>query len=991
MYEDALKYLELSSARDRLPASMKADIPLERILLLQESLKNVRSASQSEERIAQIEKGLKDFLAQSPDHPRRSETHLKLADIYLGRGKSLLDEAAGEARKEGGQAKSDEIKAKARAVYQEASKAFETINTDLKPVLESMKGASIKPNESEKLAQREKYQNEYRQAEILNSITMKSLAETYPADSAEWKQWLEKSDKRLGEIVEKCSGPKQAGAKFLSLLHRGYVQSLLGQVDAARESFTRVADNEEDGIFRMFRVQAVAALVRLDSSPKSAKYDAALGKGQELLKSANSRERSQDAWLDLQLAMAEANIAYASSLDSKKDDGKIRNLRRDAREALQDIVKRPNPSQSKAREILKELGIEVKANEDTKLPETKTFGDSLKAARTRLDQAETGGTTLGILQQQLQSGQDVQQQIQAVTDDAARDRAQAIELYLRALAQFKEGDSREELLQARFLLGYLHLQLERDYEAVAISDVVMRSARGTETAEKAAGFALMGLGRLIDGAPAERQAPLIRGLEQLAQYMTDNMEGSPQADQAIDILVRLSMREKDWASASRFMGMRKSKGGPMAFILGRVQWSQYLQSMYQHRQNKTPPAEEDELLKQQAEKWLSESWQSLESANCSKESLEGTNDLVGLYLRSGRLKDAEKVLNEPGKGSLAQAENVADTPPSVKLDAYRYQLQAMVQATSQGGAALSSEQVITAIDKMKQLADADGTPGLLTSKLQNLAADVQTQLEQAKDAEQQAKLADAFRILIEQLVVVGNDSAMLESAGSSMYALASNLERVPALAAKVPGLMQVAEKAFDKLMALPAEQLTNSGRKPEELQLKLALARRGAGKFEAAHELFVKSLTKSNNNITIQVEAAKNLQSWAALKDPVLVKRAMLGSDPGANKKNIIWGWGRIAQTTSAFEQFRQEFYNARLNVARCRTLLGDLEPDPAKKQKLYEQGIGDINATVVTYPDLGGKENFEQFDRLMRELQQKAGKPNTGLPLPASVQPASQ
>ncbi|MFM7927511.1 MAG: hypothetical protein ACKO9Q_07320, partial [Pirellula sp.] len=137
-----------------------------------------------------------------------------------------------------------------------------------------MQGANVKPNETDRLALREKLQKEYRQAQILQAITSKLIAETFDANTPEWKQRLEEADKKLNEISEKSTGAKNAGAKYLSLLNRGRVQALLGQIDGARETFKRVAENEEAGIFRTWRVQAMAEMVRLDSTPASGKYEA---------------------------------------------------------------------------------------------------------------------------------------------------------------------------------------------------------------------------------------------------------------------------------------------------------------------------------------------------------------------------------------------------------------------------------------------------------------------------------------------------------------------------------------------------------------------------------------------------------------------------------------------------------------------------------------------------------------------------------------------
>ncbi|MFM2012913.1 MAG: hypothetical protein RLZZ396_1697, partial [Planctomycetota bacterium] len=429
----------------------------------------------------------------------------------------------------------------------------------------------------------------------------------------------------------------------------------------------------------------------------------------------------------------------------------------------------------------------------------------------------------------------------------------------------------------------------------------------------------------------------------------------------------------------KYLASKKSAGGDKAFLLGRILWAEYRKAIYAHRQAKTEPTPADEALRQRAEKLLSDAWNNLNLESSTSGVLEGTNDLVGLYLQGGRLDEALKVLNEPTKGALAILKAVPDAPLNAQLDSYRLNLQAMVQSAGQGRADLSADQIDQAITTMKGLCDKAGDTTMLPKALQNLAAELQGQLESNKNAEQQAKLASCFKILIDQLTGVSSDPAVIESAGAAMIVLATNLEKVPALAAKAPEMMATAEKAFTKLSALSPAELEKIKRKPEEITLKLALTKRGAKKFEEANKLFIEALQKNQSNITVQMEAARNLQLWSGGKDIEKLKAAMLGAEPLPNKKKLIWGWGQIAQVTARYPNFQKEFFESRINIARCRGLIGDASAG-ADKQKLYDAGIADISQTYSRFPELGGPESKNEFDRLLRELQQKANKPVTGL-----------
>jgi hypothetical protein len=982
LYDQALKYLDLGLSRNRLPESMKSEVDLERILLLQLSLQNVRSDKEVAEKLQAIEKGFKDFLSAKPEHPRRAETMLKLADMYMARGDQVLEQIKRESSQEAISGKVAELREQARVSLQQASEVFRETTAYLRPILETLKGAKIAPNETDKLAFREKLLTEYKQAQILNAITTKFLAETYDANSAEWKSNLESADKQLLEVVDKSS--KQAGPKYLSLLNRGHVQVLLGQIDAARESYNRVTENEDPGVFRTWRVQAVAAIVRLDSSPASGKYEAAVTRGEEMLRQGDLREKEKPEWLELQLAIAEARIAWMNTIDAKAEDGKVRNLRREARETLQFLVKKTGPTQKKAAEMLKTLGIETKAAEDTKLPEAKTFDEAIKAARSRMERANSAAATLPILNAQLEKTPAaeqaaIQEQIQQLNNEASRDREQAIELHAKAFQLYQDSDSRDDLLKARLQQSFLHYQLQMYREAYAIANVILRTHRGTEEAEQAGDIALASLAEAIETAPAEQKPGLTGLLEGLAKKFLEIAPGSPQSEKSADVLARLAISDQRWDDAETLLALKKGPPGVLEFVLGNVRWIQYRNASAQRRRDGQEETAEDLRFKERADALLTTAWSALQEEDVNKATLEGTNNLVAMNLKAGKLEDATKFLNEPGKGALAQLGMVSDIKPELRLETQRLNLQAMVQSAAQGRAPMTPDQVAASIGTLRELSEQTGDPIMLNRTLRNLAVDIQNQLEGTKDLSQRNSLADAYKVLIDQLIEISKDASTLDSIGASVTQFASAWEKEPSMAEKAKNMLLAAEKAFEKLRSLPPSDQAAS-KKPEELLRSMALAKSGLGKFDEAQQLFLQALQIRSGNITIQMEAARNLMMAARGKDTEKLKQALLGAEPQPNKKNLIWGFGQIAQLAAKDPNFQDQFFEARWNVARCRSLLADAETDPAKKQKLFDAALNDITQTMVRFPELGGPARKPEFDRLTREIQQKAGKPPSGL-----------
>ena len=982
-YEQGLKYLEISAAKNRLPLSMKMDLPLERVILMQESLRNAKTPQQRDERIAAIEKGYREFLAAAPTHSRRSETQTKLGDLLLDRAQSALDES----KKPENVISSDSWLSKARQSYTDALELYNQVTEELKPILVSMAGDKLKSIKIEgkdlkDLTElRDQYQREYRQSQILQAKTMEFIGQTYSPSSPEWRKWLEKSETSFNSLIEKTTGPQEAGRRMLSLKYVAEIQSQLGKLDEARNSYTRVADNEGEGIFRTYRVQAIAGIVRMDATEKAAKYEAAIQRGDDALKTATARERDDPEWLDLQLAVAEARLAWSKTLNEKKDDAKFKSNRKAARDLLQGLIKKKGPHLAKAKKSLSELGIEVVEKLDEKLPATKAWTDTIKIARERLERAESVESPLSILQQQLAASDaanqgPIQAQIQTIQDDALRDRKQSIELYQRALRLHRDSDPREEFLDAKFLLAYLHLRTERYWEAVALSQEVLVSGRGTDKAQKCGGFALMGLGKIISQIPVDRQMGFVPMLVRLVNQLNVIDPASDEAQNAVDLLVKLDLIHKRYEDAEIHIALAQGNArGGGASMLGQILWGEYQQAAIEHRKNKTDETPEELSLKQRAEKLLRSTWDAMVSDKADRNAATGVCALASIYLMSDRIDEALFIIDAPSKGAIALANSVKDLEPSIKLEAYRLKLQAMVQAAGSGKQELSIENISQVVEKMKVFSAGDDS--LLANALNNLRIKLQSKLESSKSIEQQAKLVTAYGVLIQQLVSVSSDVAVLDSAGSSILALLKN----PALAANGKPLMVIAEAAFSKVAAMPESELIKAKRKPEEFQFRLALAKSGAGKFEEAHKLFLQSLTTNSSNLSFQVEAARNLQLWANGKDTELLKRALLGTEPNAKKTNIVWGWGQIGKVTSArVNDFMEIFFESRLNLAKCRLGIALSEANADQKKKGIERALGDIRQTFQTYPDLGSPEIRASFETLLRDIQQNLGKPAIGL-----------
>lgn len=165
------------------------------------------------------------------------------------------------------------------------------------------------------------------------------------------------------------------------------------------------------------------------------------------------------------------------------------------------------------------------------------------------------------------------------------------------------------------------------------------------------------------------------------------------------------------------------------------------------------------------------------------------------------------------------------------------------------------------------------------------------------------------------------------------------------------------------------------------MESRLAAAYREQADYAAAVDLFAQVLQRENNQVYIQLEAARTLQSWGQNGQTQAYLQAILGDrpDPKTNR-NSIWGYGRIAKAVAGKNQLDELFYEARLRIAECRYQYALKQP-ASERQAALEQAERDIVMTAKLYPQLGGATRKAEFQTLLQQIQQTLGKRPTELP----------
>src|SRR5690606_29070202 len=118
------------------------------------------------------------------------------------------------------------------------------------------------------------------------------------------------------------------------------------------------------------------------------------------------------------------------------------------------------------------------------------------------------------------------------------------------------------------------------------------------------------------------------------------------------------------------------------------------------------------------------------------------------------------------------------------------------------------------------------------------------------------------------------------------------------------------------------------------VRMKLGETLQALGNYAGAVDQFTAILAEKPNMLEVQQTAAGALQAWGnAQKDPASLERAIRGTHPGDDGKNMVWGWlqparvadyaKRTARTQTgaaqAVDKYEDIYFGARLQAARAR------------------------------------------------------------------------
>jgi hypothetical protein len=813
--------------------------------------------------------------------------------------------------------------------------------------------------------------------------------------------------------------------RLAGLYARMYQGRCNQKLDKLKEALTFYAelldqpDNPEEFRALKLKTMLLASQAWLASQPPL--HQEAVKFLEPWIENARPAEGRQPEWLELRLALAEAQWGLAEAgKKAKANDPQVKRWESDARKNALYVSKQAGDLQAKARELVAKFGGPELA-EDSGKKEPKTFSEAKDAGREALDALQTANMVLqtyppriaGETDEKIKA--DLQKQLEDAQQTVKTSVQESLAYFEKALQLADDQTSVDDLNIVRYFLCFLHFSANNFHEAGLLGEFVARRYPDSSGARQCAKIAMAAYLKLYVENTTDNKEFESQKVTGIANYIAQKWSDQPEAIDALNTLVPLMIKAGKLEAAEKYLNdipPDSPKRGEAEIKTGQAMWSEYLQGMQQIRKweggEEAKPEDVDlaakkatlEQIKGRAQKILEDGVARMKGTGKVDESAATASlALAQIYVDTGQADKAVTVLEDAQLGplTLIKANSPAAQREGFAGETYKCTLRAYI--SSLAGAADADAIVKKATEVMAAMKEAIPPDQLIVIYV-SLARDLEQQMKLAMPEAKKA-LSKGFETFLKQIRSATVEFSVLNWVAETFSGIAAGFD---ATAQGKPVLTVEAKKYYDEALAtyqtiLDKVKFDDPKRKTQIL-LRQANAYRRLFQFSKARDIYRDVLKASNTMLNIQVEAAKLHQEWAALvKDEdkaALYLRAMAGAekDP-ATGKNVIWGWGRLFQVASKDPKFRDVFHEARYNLALCRFNMSRVQKSKSEEQEQLKKAKDAITQTQQLF---GSGPEWDawrpRYDALLKEIQKALGEKPLGLPpsqLPAAAGDAAK
>jgi len=970
-YSLAIEYLDRLAQNPSLDASIRETIDYERGEVLVPAAIAERQLSRRQEMLDRAKEAFERFLQEQPKSSQAVLARGRLANVLIEQARLRMLEANREATPE---ATRESLRQQSRELLKTAADTYGALQGQLRSQLEEIPEELDEKKDAARIRLRDDLRAEYVHARFIVAMAAYERAQSWPEGSDERKAALREAEKSFGEVAKKY---RRRVHGISALLFQGRCFQEMGDLRKALsfyEELLMLPENEP--VFRPLKTKALRGAMEAWIAPEVNEIAKAVEKAEVWLDKQRPDERQDEDWTAVKWLLAQAFLAKAKA---EENGPKKTEATQAARRWALEVAKLDTPFQADAQSLLADTGQVPVAVADEGAAKMSTFGEALAAAEESLTQRQVLTRTMATLEErlaQLADGpekEEVRKQVEEARSQLVQQDGQARQLLQRAEQLVTEDTTSDQLNLVRFYQAALYFY-ERDYPRAAVmSEVLATRYPNSPAGQRAAPVAMSSLVQLLGSGDDPWSASLRSRISRTARQIAERDPGRPEVADALGVLVTLALRSGQPEEAESLIGKLAEdspKRGAAELAVGQALWNQAAAAQ----------GKEADAVRARAVKWL-EQGLARESDEVTASQLAASLLVAQNAVSQGRARRAIEILEQPGRGpkTLADENHRLLAAGELKQRTYALAITAYISALPEME---NTQEVISkalaTLDQMKAASEGQQDSQRMAATYLALAKNLQEQIK-AAPAERRATLVEAFSQFLDRAAEVNKELGGLMWVAESYVGLAQAVQEGGSGDPKV--IYGKALKAYDEIQRRSKlGELKLTAQQSLLVRSRLAIVYRDMGQFSAALDAFAEILAGQENQIHVQMEAAKTLQAWGNAGELSAFDRAIQGDRPDAKtKRNRIWGYGRIAKTVAGSPSLRELFHEARYRLAECRFRWASEQPVD-KREEALKSAEQDIVMTVKLYPDLGGAAQKKQYDRLLREIQQAMGKQVTGL-----------
>ncbi|MDF1843420.1 MAG: hypothetical protein P1U77_18440 [Rubripirellula sp.] len=964
-YETALDYLTTMEDSPLASTEQRELIPLERAVTLIAYSRTQRDIERRLELLGQGEQQLQQFVDSKSGHPKLFAARSELANTIVERARIKLEQS-----KLGDSAI---LVPEARDQFQRGIDELKKLETLVTAELDQIpKVLDTKDRAEVVLAKRRtQLRADNLQTELLAAAIREELAGTFDSGSTQRVEQLAAAAEQYESIYKKY---RSRLAGLYARMYQGRCNAQMGKTKDALAYYGDLLDQPDEPL-EMRRLKTETLRLAMDSwlAPSERKYLVAIKQANRWIETVpRSFQRDADM-LAIRLGLARALQMQAQDFSSRgMNQAVITQSLAAARDHAEFVAGEEGALQEAALQLAEELGSQ---RLDGGPQEPASFAEAAQAGRQFLNQLGPLTNQILVLQQKLQvdgDSSDKQEQLTSAQQKLVAAKESALASYRLAMALADESTPPSELNLARYFLCYLYSIQGDPMRAAVVGEFMARQHPESDGALQCAKIALASYNQLFADAAASMDRSFeLRRIYEATVYLAKTWPNSPDAVEVLAVAVptMANFERVEWAQQLTELIPEDSPARWQAdLITGHALRGQYVrrQRALQASAEKSNPevVENQQRLLSDGQSFLVSGFERLPD-NPVVNAFNVTAMLLTaeVLLEASQPVRAVEVLEHPTLGpvTLINTKHAAVSDPLLTRQTLQIALRSYVASIDQ-----NAEMVAKAKAVMGTLQQAVGTDSQAKQQMVaiyvQLARSIETQMK-AADGEGKQQLSKVFEAFLTELAADATDTGVLLWVAETYVSLGAGFDDNP------ESLQPVARRYYEQAAVALDHLLTVASADPilvTQIQARLAGVKTLQRDFAGALEDYRQLLQAKPNAVNLQVEAARLLARWGKF-DSSQYQRAITGV--GEKPNPIIWGWAKIAAATMSHTAFRETFYEARYEVARCdaeraKTLRG------VERERLLTEASKALRTTQQLYPGLAQTKWSPLYSSLEKQIE---------------------